>query len=453
MSTIRVEVVDLAKAEPSFGGGGLAPAAALRLHGAVTLPPDPIFRIDPIDDALLADETGGWPAGPRRPLDVQFGDGYVDLLLGADVLESPLLEAGTPVTIEVLGTPAVAALVWPEIAVRGVRPRRPVILTEKLREAERREQEAAARAAIEEIEAAKRLAAEDAEARKREAVESAARRQRQLDDNLQRVANGDVDPVAIAVTRRRRGNLVALEGGAAAGADHLRLVSPNETALTAAPKPNLPVAQPLAKEKPAGVLSGGRAWLGFAAGLATAFALVAGLAAGRILPIGPATNAQMTPDIALAAARSNGTLRSILATTGVSPRGRATAGVDATTALALADRHLHGVELPRDQGEASFWLRHALSQPLEPDTMRWSLTQLGTLHAAPDGFEPDYAKARLLWEVAGALGDPVAMCFNASLYEYGLGIPKHKQLANALYERARNAGGCPGIDEAIARTK
>lgn len=452
MSTIRVEVVDLGKADAAAGSGGAAPLAALRLHGDVALPVDPIFRIDPIDDALLADDGGGWPAGPRRPLDVRRGSGYVDLLLGVDVLESPLLEAGTPVVIEVLGTPAIAELVWPEIAVRGARPRRPVILTEKLREAERREQEAAARAAIEEIEAAKRLAADEAEARKRDAAEIAARRQRQLDDNLQRVANGDIEPGNVAVARRRRGNLVALEGGANAGADHLRLVSPSETAVTVA-KSNLPMTTPQPKTSPPGILSGGKAWLAFGAGLATALALVAGLVAWRLLPFGATSGGQITPDIALASARSNGSLRSILATSGVSPRGRSAVGVDASTALALADSHLHGVELARDPGEAAFWLRHALSLPLEPETMRWALTQLGTLLAAPDGFEPDYVKARLLWEVASALGDPVAMCFNASLYEYGLGVPKHRALANALYERARNAGGCTGLDEALARTK
>ncbi len=442
MSSIRIEVVNVDRADPGFAGA----TAALRLHGDVTLPADPIFRIDPIDEALLL-EPGGWPAGPRRPVEVRKTDGYVDLVLGADVLDSPLLEAGTPVVIEVLATRAIAEMAWPELAVLASRPRRPVILTEKLREAERLEQEAAARAAIEEIEAAKRLAATEAEARKREAAEISARRQKQSDLGLKRAANGDVAPMLMPTAQRRRGNVVALDGGPPSAGDHLRLV-------TAAPAPaGKPSAPEKDKSAPGGLMSGRGAWIAFAAGLISAVALVAGLIAWRILPIGGKTDAAMTPDIALAAARSSGSLRSILATTGTSPRGRASSGIDAATALALADRHLHGVELPRDPGEASYWLRHALSMPLDPEAMRWALTQLGTLHAAPDGFEPDYAKARLLWEVAGALGDPVAMCFNASLYEYGLGIAKHRQLANALYERARNAGGCPGIDEAITRTK
>jgi TPR repeat protein len=85
--------------------------------------------------------------------------------------------------------------------------------------------------------------------------------------------------------------------------------------------------------------------------------------------------------------------------------------------------------------------------------MRWALTQLGSIFASPEGFEPDFVKARMLWEVAGGLGDPVALCFNASLYEHGLGVTRHKDLARALYERARTAGGCSGIDDAISRTK
>ncbi len=195
-----------------------------------------------------------------------------------------------------------------------------------------------------------------------------------------------------------------------------------------------------------------RAAYGFAAGIAATLALIAAAASLDLMPQAWRRPADTTrPDVALANARAHGTLRSILAIGGISPRGRAPAGISAAVALQLADRHLHGVDFPRDQGEASFWLRHALSLPLDVEAMRWSLTQLGAIHAAPDGFEPDYAKARVLWELASTFGDPIAMCFQATLYENGLGVPAHRALARAWYERARFNGGCPDLDAALAR--
>jgi TPR repeat protein len=163
----------------------------------------------------------------------------------------------------------------------------------------------------------------------------------------------------------------------------------------------------------------------------------------------PATGANAL----VVAAHADGTLRALLAASDRSPRGRSTADVGFAAALTLADRHLHGDDQPRDQPEASFWLRHALSLQLDTETTRWALTQLGTLHAAPEVGQPDYAKARLLWELAGALGDPVALCFNAALHEYGLGLPKQRDRAHGLYARAREAGGCAGLDAALARTR
>jgi TPR repeat protein len=201
----------------------------------------------------------------------------------------------------------------------------------------------------------------------------------------------------------------------------------------------------------------GRQLAAFVGGLTAAALLMFGLLQFRVLQWQSgtvATLAAAAPDVALTSARTPGSLRAVLATGGISPRGRTAVTVGPAAALLLADNYLHGTDgAARDQGEASFWLRHALSHALDHDSMKWSLTQLGSIYAAPDGFEPDYAKARLLWEISGALGDPVALCFNASLYEYGLGVAKHKPLARALYERARNAGGCRNVDDAIARTR
>ena len=62
-----------------------------------------------------------------------------------------------------------------------------------------------------------------------------------------------------------------------------------------------------------------------------------------------------------------------------------------------------------------------------------------------------YDKARMLWEISAANGDPVAMCFLGTLLEFGLGAPADRGKALDQYKRAKEFGGCPNADEAIAR--
>ncbi|MFM2422565.1 MAG: hypothetical protein RL291_1095, partial [Pseudomonadota bacterium] len=136
-----------------------------------------------------------------------------------------------------------------------------------------------------------------------------------------------------------------------------------------------------------------------------------------------------------------------------SPRGRPADSVTLEQALSLADRNLHGVDQAVDREEARFWLRKALSLSLNTEQMTWAVTQLGALYAAPvtAGETPDYDKARTLWEISGAHGDPVAHCFIASLYEHGLGVAADKRSALRHFTEARRLGGCRGVDQAIAR--
>lgn len=428
--SIGLDIVEAIDGEGSY--------AAIRVTGLddVDVPVDPTFRIEPIDDALTVDAGTDWPAGPRRPASIKIGDGVVDLVLGPDVLESALLLPGTPVTISVSGTPLSVELVWPSITLRQPRPRRPVIVTEQLRheerdatESKRREAAAVLAAATARVRATEGNAAERITTR-RTGTSPAAGLAREAGG---RVLSGFTQPKQTDTTAAA---LIRLEGGRSAALPG--------TALTAV------TLKAPARAKPRLV----RQIAAFGSGLAVAAALVFSLVSFRVIDIYPVGKvAGGTPDVALTLARNSHTLRSVLSTGGISPRGRATNGVDGASALRAADAHLHGTgQVPRDQGEASFWLRHALSQPIDHDSMKWAYTQLGSLYAQPDGFAPDYAKARLLWEIAGALGDPVALCFNAALYEHGLGVPKHRDLARALYERARGAGGCRGVDEALKRT-
>lgn len=134
-----------------------------------------------------------------------------------------------------------------------------------------------------------------------------------------------------------------------------------------------------------------------------------------------------------------------------SPRGEIATDVDLPTALRLADYNLHGVDRPIDRAEAEFWLKKAMSLTASHAQIRWAMTQLGTLAAEPVTGTPDYEKARLLWEIAAANGDPVAMCFLGTLAEHGLGMVADKAKALEHFKRAKAAGGCLNSDEAITR--
>ena len=135
----------------------------------------------------------------------------------------------------------------------------------------------------------------------------------------------------------------------------------------------------------------------------------------------------------------------------VSPLGQDARGVDADTALHLANQHRRGIAGEHNAAEAAFWARHALTRSLDTDRMRWALTQAGAGFVQDGERRPDYAKARLVWEIAADLGDPVALCFLADLHEHGLGVTADKATALALVLKAKAAGGCRGIDATIER--
>lgn len=99
--------------------------------------------------------------------------------------------------------------------------------------------------------------------------------------------------------------------------------------------------------------------------------------------------------------------------------------------------------------EGEFWMKRYLIASLGDNSTARVLTQLGTIYA-DGGVNGDYAKARQLWEVAGALGDGVAMCFLGALYDSGLGVAADRRVALQWYARARDAGGCAGAERPAA---
>jgi hypothetical protein len=170
---------------------------------------------------------------------------------------------------------------------------------------------------------------------------------------------------------------------------------------------------------------------------------------GVATAVATAATTVAVPATARMAVESGVTLKDVFSLDKVSPRGRSAVDVDLTTALKLADDGLHGAAA--DRQESAFWLRKSLALVLNQDEVKWALTQLGSTFAAPASGPPDYTKARLIFEIAGAQGDPVANCFLGSIHELGLGVPPSKPAALGYFKTAKAAGGCRGSDDAIAR--
>ncbi|MBV9637853.1 MAG: hypothetical protein JOZ40_24760, partial [Methylobacteriaceae bacterium] len=93
----------------------------------------------------------------------------------------------------------------------------------------------------------------------------------------------------------------------------------------------------------------------------------------------------------------------------VSPRGTAASSVDAENLADEATGFLEGSGgKPRDEVEAAYWLRRAITQSAADTAARASsLTRLGSLYAES---KRDTLSARVLWQIAGALGNFDALC-------------------------------------------
>ena len=530
MTIMKIEVFpDTSK--PSGGH------AIIRLKGIALLPPGAKFRIDPIDDSLDDGDIEGWPHGELSPLDTRQTPEGIELRIGPNVVDAPMLEPGTPVTISVPNSQLTAELIWPDLPLSSNAAAAPVVMSPSQMAAEMAANE---RAKIEAIQAEKAAEAEraaraakavrDAQATKdaRIAEEAAAK---VVADQLERdKAKSLVPPIPTVVlddtpqperfaaaTRELEAALALepLEPGSEPAVARPKPTSLSDTLQQQVPpqgnKPASPPGQPdrprsqtatLSSLKPAidrpeapnamlperdislptivlkrssEAASGanpsslettrlrresidghvepptkGSRLMPFLAGAGAAgIALAAFLAVTAMRP-GPGQSGvsagivggELVHRTALADAFTVGTQ---------SPRGEIATDVDLPTALRLADYNLHGVDRPIDRAEAEFWLKKAMSLTASHSQIRWAMTQLGTLSAEPVSGTPDYEKARLLWEISAANGDPVAMCFLGTLMEHGLGLAADRSKALEQFKRARAAGGCPNSDEAITR--
>jgi hypothetical protein len=167
---------------------------------------------------------------------------------------------------------------------------------------------------------------------------------------------------------------------------------------------------------------------------------------------GPTVSVYNAGDTAVGDDDTPDSLFEALAVGSTSPRGT-TSDLPLARVLENANKNAMTSGSAADREEGAFWRKRYIVGALGNDRTKKALTQLGSLFAEPTGQAPDFAKARLLWEVASAAGDPVAMCFLGQLHESGLSVAADKKSALQWYERAKQAGGCPSLEESIARVR
>ncbi|MDX2158442.1 MAG: tetratricopeptide repeat protein [Hyphomicrobiaceae bacterium] len=491
MSEVSISVLG----DPDSLTGG---EAIIRLTGVGLVPPGSTFRIEPIEADTVGRAREGWPEGELRPVGLRITSDGVDMLIGRDVVDAPALVPGTPVTITVAAVDARAELRWPQLpgskAPRGggaIEDGEHRVASDGLSPQD--EPQAATNTnpvlgtAPAEVQSMAAEAAADVEGDRGRLLRTLTTEAEHVGvtravptppppkipppprvvplsspqaSMLPGTAPRDDSPPPPPVARKPPASTVAQPSPARSERTTGRNAAKAETQMAPVPLV-LPTANTSPAEKARGGWSGKLLW--FALGcIVTGAATVAML--GRQappmprLPITPpsSTAAGPVPEIGKPDRTGPSALPKLAAILDVplrSPLGHATEGVDLDEALKRADAELSGPAGERDIGEAKFWLRRALGLGLGNQRLVWALTQLGTLYANAQGSPADYDSARLLWELAAAKGDTVALCFLASMHEHGLGIASDRQQALALYERAKGLGGCRGVDDAISRLR
>jgi TPR repeat protein len=438
MSAYKVAVLE-DDAVPTSG------VAVIRIAGLKGWPPGATVRIRPVDEAAVPPKSEGWPWGDITPYRVVPSDGGVDVILGPEVVSSPRLVPGMPVTIEVSAANVVADVRWPAIT--------PTV---------RRRGNAVA------MSAAQLLAAKTE--RERLEKEAAARRQQMAE-----TAASSAREAAAAETKSGRAAVApAITQPAEDTGQLARLFPQRRTPIALSPQPNdegqLARLARVPDTVPAidGPETRQRARLGtlllapaFAAGAAAMAVLMGGVVAlaPQWIPRGASASASASPLAAVqivehVSVNSLETVfKDIAAVGATSPRRKSAVNVDASTALSLADHSLRGQRTAAEVEEAEFWLKRALGSSLAGQDIAWALTQLGTLYAQSDSPRHSYVKAHVVWQLAAAQGDPVAHCFLGALYEHGLGVAASRTQAREHYATADAANACRSAKDAAVRLK
>ncbi|MFM9942200.1 MAG: tetratricopeptide repeat protein [Hyphomicrobiaceae bacterium] len=407
--------------------------AVIRLNGLEKLPDSLTFRLKPVDSAQQGEGT--WFGEERLPLVTRLTAAGAELVIGPDIVENPVFLPGTLTAIEIPACSVRGEFLWPRIPPL-MRPKRRHLLGAKpARETKIETPEPilfgeahdASSEVVPVTNGSRAAIAVNGTGSQHSTAATPTIALVPGSAQIQAPAHGDA-----AVPKAAHG----LNGAAPLADVPLVNGTATESTVVAAttPEPDVVWSKAARVATPKGHL--------LAAALA-AFALLAG--AFYLGMRVPSSTPNGTRDGDLVALLSIGT---------TSPRGTRTRDRTPAELIEAADALLHASPANRDKAEAAFMLRRYLAATLSEERTLLALTQLGSIYAEPDGTRAaDYGRARQLWEIAATLGDPVAMCFLASLYEHGLGLATSKSGALQWYLRAKDAGGCPKLDDAIARVR
>lgn len=415
-------------------GGG---HAIIRVKGLADVPDNLTFRLRPADGSSALDRPGGWPEGERRPLSTRVTPEGTELLVGPEIVESPHLLPGTLAILDIPKCGVRGEFLWPSIqpiarpkrrhvvAARAIKDMRPGSSGDELP-----------------MDGAHQIAFAEATDASSQDIPSPAN-----DDVNEgawtKVLAEVVPPPPDAPLASPPSNPPPPSGGPKA-----------EPELK--PPPALTPGSPRWAEDPATKRQTAARTLQ-AAMLVIAFC--AGVAASAWHPWQTTGSGTTAAPQALGTSRISKSgptaeLLALIEPARTSPGGLDAASIHPSRLLERADALLATPPSGPDLEEARYLLRRYLTLHMSERRTLWALTQLGSLYAEPGGGKrPDYAQAAGVWEVAASLGDPVAMCFLASLQEHGLAIAPDRQAALGWYLSAKAAGGCAGVDDAIGRLR
>ena len=456
MTDVRVDVIP----DSSATDGG---RAIIRLSGVYDLPIDATYRIEPLDEGISADADPGWPSGDRKPNGSHLGHDGIELIIGPDVVEARRLAPGTPVLLTIPSVAIRARVRWPDIPQRQSRsqikllPPPPPLPINNPEPSHDDPAPVDDRPDLDPGLSDLTFAQDSSPDSHHEpgTDEPGPDEPDTHTDDSAQFGSDRLPPGIDPTVDRDRPDTSREPAGEPPNepsiepSDTRRIDPPEELPRRLNPTPDMPRYLPrpdLVRPFLLGVLLAGMVgftgWLAFQNEISRYVRNVAQsrlAQVGTIAPVGPSAAA---------------TLNKIIGAPAVAPpdgpnSGDPNSGASVNTALERANDRLQ--RQPPDRAEARFWLRKAVGMSLSSKEMTWALTQLGTLYAVDGASQTDYARARLLWELASAQGDPVALCFLGALHEKGLGGTADVDRAKALFARAKALGGCKGAENPLGR--
>lgn len=445
--------------------------AVIVLRGVESVAGCPAFRLRPVDGGRDGGRLPPWAERELEPLAVETRDGSAGLIVGPELTGNPTLQPGLPLEISVPALAARGKFLWPAVA-PPARPKRPSIAAERpgapMRSTDAATNGKPATAPVD--------APPGAAATRRVTTAVLATPVPQTDTfdfSVQEASTAaapktEPGPEDDGTATAEAPPPASVRAGATGAREKAvpRAVEPSQAPASADAGVSNEVEVPVARRDAGSGQNAPASGYGL---IASILAVVLGLQLIGLIwfdvklyrrgtpppvPVAAAPPARPLPVSAAATPAATPLIYDALVRGPVSPRGVAAEDVSPARALERAHAMLRSGSGQRDTEEGIYWLKHHLATSVGTERSRIVLTQLGSAYAEPSSGPPDFGKARAVWELAAAFGDPVAMCFLAVVHERGLAVAADAGIAAEWLGRAQAAGGsCPTAAAAGAPVK